>query len=52
MTIRQISVRDVNAMLKAGSTVLLLDVREPEEHAFCHLPGSVLVPLGDLPTRW
>jgi len=52
MTIRQISVRDVNAMLSAGTPVLLLDVREPEEHAFCHLPGSVLMPLGDLPTRW
>ena len=52
MTIRQISVRDVNAMLSAGTPLLLLDVREPEEHAFCHLPGSVLMPLGDLPTRW
>ena len=52
MTIRQISVRDVNEMLKSGSPVLLLDVREPQEHAFCHLPGSVLIPLGELSTRW
>lgn len=52
MTIRQISVRDVNEMLKAGSPVLLLDVREPQEHAFCHLPGSVLIPLGELSMRW
>ncbi len=52
MTIRQISVRDVNEMLKSGTPVLLLDVREPEEHAYCHLPGSVLMPLGELPTRW
>ncbi|MCW5556472.1 MAG: hypothetical protein KIT22_01290 [Verrucomicrobiae bacterium] len=29
----------------------LLDVREPEEHAFCALPGARLVPLGELPMR-
>ncbi|MEI6357748.1 MAG: rhodanese-like domain-containing protein [Verrucomicrobiota bacterium] len=29
----------------------LLDVREPEEHAFCALPGSVLVPLSELQER-
>ena len=52
MTIRQISVRDVNEMLKSGSPVLLLDVREPQEHAFCQLPGSVLIPLGELSMRW
>ena len=44
--------RDVQALLTAGSPLVLLDVREPNEHAFCHLPGSVLIPLGDLPTRF
>ena len=29
----------------------LLDVREAEEHAFCALPGSVLVPLSELQER-
>ena len=52
MTIRQISPRDVKAMLTAGEPVLLLDVRQPEEHEFCHLPGDVLIPLGDLPQRY
>jgi len=52
MTIRQISPRDVKALLDAGSPVLLLDVRQPDEYAVCHLPGSVLIPLGELPTRW
>lgn len=42
----------MQALLAAGSPVLLLDVRQLEEHAFCHLPGSVLIPLGDLPTRY
>jgi rhodanese-related sulfurtransferase len=30
---------------------MLLDVRQPEENAFCHLPGSVLIPLGELMGR-
>jgi len=32
---------------------LLLDVREPEEFvgALGHVPGAVLIPLGELPTR-
>ena len=52
MTIRQIMPQDVQAKLAAGSPVMLLDVRQPDEHAFCHLPGSVLIPLGELPTRY
>ncbi len=31
--------------------MLLLDVREPEEHAFCALADSVLIPLGELVSR-
>ncbi len=38
-------------MLDAGQPVLLLDVREPDEHAYCALPGSVLIPLGELASR-
>ncbi|BAJ32610.1 MULTISPECIES: rhodanese-like domain-containing protein [Kitasatospora] len=34
--------------LAAAGEALLLDVREPEEHAELHAPGAVLVPLGDL----
>lgn len=52
MTIRQIMPQDVQAELAAGSPVVLLDVRQPDEHAFCHLPGSVLIPLSELPTRY
>lgn len=49
--IRQITPEDVKARLDAGESVYLLDVRQPEEHAHCRLPGSVLVPLGELPFR-
>lgn len=32
-------------------SVVLLDVREPEEYAEDHLPGCKLIPLGDLMAR-
>lgn len=31
--------------------VQLLDVREPWEHALAHLPGALLIPLGQLAAR-
>ncbi len=34
--------------LAAAGEALLLDVREPEEHAEVHAPGTFLVPLGAL----
>jgi rhodanese-related sulfurtransferase len=30
---------------------LLLDVREPVEYAFCHLEGSLLIPMNEVPSR-
>lgn len=32
-------------------TVVLIDVREPHEYEINRIPGAVLVPLGDLPSR-
>ncbi len=49
--IAQIQPAELKRMLDAGQLVLLLDVRQPEEHAFCALPGSVLIPLGELMMR-
>ena len=37
--------------LAGAAAPMLLDVREPWEFAIAHLPGSVLVPLGDLAAR-
>ncbi len=39
--------------LRAGgpNPPALLDVREPGEHEFCALPGSRLIPLGELADR-
>jgi rhodanese-related sulfurtransferase len=49
--VRQISPEDVKAKLDAGEPVVLLDVRQPEEYAQCRLPGSQLIPLGELVRR-
>jgi rhodanese-related sulfurtransferase len=49
--VRQIDVRQLAAKLKANEPVYLLDVRQPWEHETAALPGSALVPLGELPRR-
>lgn len=49
--IPQIQPTELKALLDAGRPVLLVDVRQPEEHAFCALPDSVLIPLGELRAR-
>ena len=48
----EISVSELSAKLAAKQTFTLLDVREPCEHARCRLPGSKLIPLGELPRRF
>ena len=35
----------------ARQAPVLVDVREPWEHAHCRIEGSLLVPLGQLPSR-
>lgn len=35
----------------AGEDLFVLDVRNPHEYAICRIPGTVLVPLPDLPAR-
>lgn len=49
--IPQIQPTELKALLDAGKPVLLIDVRQPEEHVYCALPGSVLIPLGELMSR-
>jgi rhodanese-related sulfurtransferase len=49
--IPQIHPIDLKRKLDGGEPVYLLDVRNPDEHAHCRLPGSVLIPLGELPSR-
>lgn len=49
--IAQLSVHDLKRRLDAGEPVYLVDVRNYDEHAYCRLPDSVLVPLPELAGR-
>jgi len=48
----EISCRDLAARIAAGEPIHLLDVRQPDEHAFAALPASQLIPLNELPLRF
>ncbi len=45
------TVEELKTRLDHQESFLLLDVREPQEFEICRIPGSVLIPLGDLPSR-
>jgi rhodanese-related sulfurtransferase len=46
---KEITPAEASQYQKDGA--LMLDVREPDEWNAGHIPGAVLVPLGDLPSR-
>ena len=45
-----ITVRELKDRLDKGDKVFLLDVREPHEYSIAKIEGSVLIPLGELPS--
>jgi molybdopterin/thiamine biosynthesis adenylyltransferase/rhodanese-related sulfurtransferase len=45
------TVRELKTRIDAGRAPVILDVREPSEAAICRIPGSRLIPLGELPRR-
>ena len=45
------TVEDLKRRIDTNEDVFLLDVREPQEYQICSIPGSRLIPLGDLPGR-
>jgi adenylyltransferase/sulfurtransferase len=47
----EVTVEQLKTRLDRQDAFLLLDVREPQEFQICRIPGSVLIPLGDLPSR-
>ncbi len=49
--IPEIDVQQLKAMLDSEEDIVLIDVREPNEHAVCHLAQAELVPLQTLPTH-
>ena len=42
---------ELAARLRSANPPRLLDVRQPDEHAFVSLPNSTLIPLGELSAR-
>jgi rhodanese-related sulfurtransferase len=49
--IQQIQPTELRRKLDAGEPVYLVDVRNSDEHAYCRLPDSLLVPLPELAGR-
>ena len=46
-----VSPAELAALLDAGQSPLLLDVRTPEEYAGGHVPGARNLPIDELPSR-
>jgi rhodanese-related sulfurtransferase len=50
--VRQMTPRQLHERLAAGGAApVILDVREPWETQVCALPGSVHIPMGQIPMR-
>ena len=47
-----ISAVELKRRLDRGDRLTILDVREPNEYQINRIAGSVLIPLGDVPTRY
>jgi adenylyltransferase/sulfurtransferase len=47
----EVDVTELKARMDRGDRFVLVDVREPHEYQICSIPGSKLIPLGDLPKR-
>jgi adenylyltransferase/sulfurtransferase len=43
---------DLKKKIDTKKPFVLLDVREPHEFQISRIPGSTLIPLGDVPKRW
>ena len=45
----EITPAEVGGLRKGGAALRLIDVREPEEHAICHIEGAELIPMRTVP---
>ena len=51
MDVPTISATELRAKIDRKEKFVLVDVREPFEYEICNIPGSKLIPLGELPAR-
>ncbi|RSK45950.1 rhodanese-like domain-containing protein [Hymenobacter perfusus] len=47
----ELTAPELHARLQNADDLQLIDVRQPEEYAYCRIEGSVLIPLGELAQR-
>src|SRR4029077_14038572 len=47
----EITVEALRLAMHQRKPIWILDVREPREFEICRIPGSTLIPLGELPKR-
>lgn len=47
----ELTAPELHARLQNADDLQLIDVRQPEEYAFCRIEGSILIPLGELAQR-
>lgn len=47
----EIGVEEVKRLIDAGSSLLLIDVREPHEQRTCRIEAARLIPLSDIQNR-
>ena len=47
-----ISVQELQKLMQKEGSVLIYDVRQPEEYNEGHIKGATLIPLGDLSSRY
>jgi rhodanese-related sulfurtransferase len=45
----EITPAEVVQLLKGDAALRLIDVREPAEHAICHIEGAALIPMQSIP---
>ena len=49
--IPEVTSQELKAQIDTGANVFILDVREPNEYQICRIPGSTLIPLGEIASR-
>lgn len=47
----EINVQDVKQLIDNNEDFLFLDCREPHEYEYCHLDGTRLIPVGQIPAE-
>ncbi len=51
MDVPEIDARALRALLQADAPPVVVDVREPYEYAQGFIPGSLRIPMNDIPER-